>query len=457
MSIEHPGSFYLNRELPEELGLERTISDAVLGEFNVLRGAGGTLYLQKRFLSPDLEIYAKIKLFLGLAAKRHAAICPLFSLSTEELEQGEFELIFEHYLELIPTFNDEAEIWILIFQLLTGLSSLENSGVPYPQLSKRFIYKGLQGYFLLHPFVFPIFLGEVLSIYLNPLVGVSQKRAHHSSKLTNSLQEFQILVISLVSGFPDEAKLAQKKGLFSQALQTIKENYSVYLFYFCSEVLKNAVGFAFLLDFFTSNFNRFPEKFKTFYRNWTEKSGHAHIPRTTSLSKNGQSIVENKMPSLRDLMLKISADENPKPRTHSSVERKSERKKLRIRFQLETASGIAPYKLIEYSDGTTEKQPLTQAEKIKIFGDRFESRRGSFAEAQKKAFGAKQKAKWSLMVSKGDSTLLLNEAEMGIDKPDFEEMKKVVDVNEPLRPSKYHAELNLVKDVSRDRRGAYRT
>ena len=432
---------YMNRALEGMASLDRTVKDSIIGDYNVLSlVTSDELFLQKKYLSTDFDVYSKIEAFLGLIIKRHEHVCDLYSVLTQDMNPGEFELIFRHDSPFNETLKDESDIWVMLYHLSLALSSLEQVGIPYPLLSRYYVLKGDEGYKLMNPFVFPKFLGEVLSIYLNPLIQVSQKKLHHANMIARSLSEFQILTITLISGNINEAEIAERSKVFFKEIDAISKKYSVYLTYFCTEIFKNAKSFSDFAGFFSANVSKLPEKFQIYYRQDRERLNgiSPNLPREVQHLRQPSSDEKArvlKVPSLKELMENISHEAKLPPPQKKTTNNKV---KTRVFLQMPSSPGEQPFKIVEYSDGTKENLPLTTQERQELQERRNDTKRVSFTTSPKKPIEVNFGKHYEFTVEQHSNPMLLYEFEAEENNRHFAELAAIVNVKEPSKPSEYH-------------------
>ena len=445
-------SSFMNRPLEQMAILEQSIKDAIIGDFNILLiPTSEEFFIQKKFSSADFDVFTKIDAFLNLIIKRHHRVCELYSVLTDDMSSGEFELIFRHYPSFTGHFEDETEIWIMIYQLIQGLISLEAVDIPFPCLSRYFVTKDEEGYRLLSPFLFPRFIGEVLLIYLNPLLSMSQKKHHHQEKVEQSLKEFQILILSFISGNTNEDELARRSTTFFAEIENISKRCSVYLIYFIVEIFKSARDFKHLMAFFSANLAKLPQRFQEFYAEEQDRlSGISpNLPRDVQVSRQEPAIPPPqlaKLPSQKEIFDDMAQDIHSNAvQKHPDEPSPAPKVKTRVYYNLQTLPGVLPHKIVEFSDGTSEKLPLSQAERAELEQKSEDSRRASMSRTSRKPFSLSRTRNYELTCEQHGAKTLLFEIEGDAQNTEFESLEKVVNHKDPSNPSEYHA----VQETSR--------
>lgn len=183
-------------------------SDKILGDYEVI------LFPKiddKRFLKQSLNLsyydrFADTEKFTQKLGKECKQLTNFF-LAEENTENPEIiDFLFEYGTQFENPIIKEKHVWKTITQILDALIFLEDEMLHYPCLSRRFVlFQDKYKIKLLNPFAFPEFRQEALSVYLNPLISISKRKAHSLSQIIKNIHDFGLTIITLVAKCSEQA------------------------------------------------------------------------------------------------------------------------------------------------------------------------------------------------------------------------------------------------------------
>ena len=199
-------------------------SDPHLGSFSILRfgkETGGEGIDGERLMSIEFDKFcAEIALlqvldpsefdsftsdtdeFTKLISLKHPAISEFLFVEPKVPEDGTYHLLFEFSPIQPTTPTKEREVWEFLLPLLTALIFLEDRGLHYPYLRKRYVFpsSSTSGVKLLNPHCFPSFLRDLFKIYLNVITSQNEKKQYQTQQIQRNVKEFAIMILAFVEG-----------------------------------------------------------------------------------------------------------------------------------------------------------------------------------------------------------------------------------------------------------------
>lgn len=171
--------------------------------------------------SSDVDEFAKKLL------KNNPGICEFCFVEPNRFDPNLYDLVFEFGDCLNRYFTNEKVIWTFISHMLNGLLFLQNEGFHYPALRKKYtIYQSDKSAFkLLNPHCFSKYIENLIAIYLNSSIGMTEKRNFQNQNIIRNIKEFGIMILSLIKDV-DESHFFKTPTLIKQTLVEFKRNRS---------------------------------------------------------------------------------------------------------------------------------------------------------------------------------------------------------------------------------------
>lgn len=220
-------------------------SDASMGSYRIVKFHinDKELFLLKQLDPSQYDQYTSdVEEFGSKLCRNHPNICEFGFFEPNALDPNIYDLVFEFGDYINTHFQNEKVIWTFITHLLSGLIFLQEEGMHYPILRKRFtVYQSSASVFkLLNPYCFVKFVDNVLGIYLNTQVSTEEKQSFQSTNLQRNVKEFGIMVLSLIKNV-EEASFFKNPSSIKPALMSlsIEHNYSQKLINFLSYAIEN--------------------------------------------------------------------------------------------------------------------------------------------------------------------------------------------------------------------------
>ena len=203
-------------------------SDKSIGAFKIIRFQGfrDELFILK-ILDPNIyDEYSDIPEFTKRLSQTCPAICEFYFIQVNAQNNELYDLLYEFGALLSECFTKEKHAWRFINQTLQGLLFMENTGLHYPLVSKRYIVRtDKKTTKLINPYCFPDFIKEVLQIYLNPQNPVSNRKNYAMGQIANNIKDFGILLCTAVANV-SEYELRTDPMCVVQLLESLSRQFS---------------------------------------------------------------------------------------------------------------------------------------------------------------------------------------------------------------------------------------
>lgn len=449
-------------------------NDQNMGSYRILkfRRENRTLFLSKTLNPAEYDKYSSdVDEFSKKLMRHHQNICEFFFVEVNQRSAETYDLVFEFGDYINTNFQSEKVIWTFIEHILAGLLFLQNEGFHYPIVRKKYtVYQSDRNSFkLLNPFCFPQFLDKVIGLYLNPNIGVSEKKAFQNQSLIRNIKEFGIMILALIKN-QEENFFFKNPSSIRQSLSAFKrENvYSDKLINFLIFTIENRSPMTFLdlkrfisADISPASSDQFQNSYfmnpMQFYHNINQTLLNS-LPSSGSHSnegynfRNASSEHELQVPALKNYSsfqssptLQVSDFSKPAPSFPSK-----KIKRIVVRWVPELSSQKEFY---EFEDGTFEEKQAPGREKAP---SQLESHHDTAPDQKKSLMGhydirpisgrettkAADTSTWNVILY-SDTNLepakLILTANIRNKYNSYENMKSVVNSSDPLKPSIYHA------------------
>lgn len=194
------------------------------------------LLLRKAFDPSAYPETTDTQKFIGRLCSSFPLVCEFLFL--DQLPGSQFELIFAHGPSLDPKPLPEDKLWELALRMINVLMFYESQGTHYPCLDRRYIVVSPNGLCVINPFVFPDYVRDMIKIYLNPMVPMSQKQAFSAQRIQGNLVELgRTILILQTSTVLSIASLANDPGYLAATLAQFSKNVSPNLHQFVELLL----------------------------------------------------------------------------------------------------------------------------------------------------------------------------------------------------------------------------
>lgn len=194
------------------------------------------LLLRKAFDPSAYPESTDTQKFIGRLCSSFPLVCEFLFL--DQMPGSQFELIFAHgpTLDLKPLPEDK--LWELALRMTNVLMFYESQGTHYPCLDRRYIVVSPNGLCVINPFVFPDYVRDMIKIYLNPMVPVSQKQTFSAQRIQGNLMELgRTILILQTSTILNISSLANDPGYLAATLAQFSKNVSPNLYQFVELLL----------------------------------------------------------------------------------------------------------------------------------------------------------------------------------------------------------------------------
>lgn len=453
-------------------------NDQNMGSYRILkfRRENRTLFLSKTLNPAEYDKYSSdVDEFSKKLMRHHQNICEFFFVEVNQRSAETYDLVFEFGDYINTNFQNEKVIWTFIEHILAGLLFLQNEGFHYPIVRKKYtVYQSDRNSFkLLNPFCFPQFLDKVIGLYLNPNIGVSEKKAFQNQSLIRNIKEFGIMILALIKN-QEENFFFKNPSSIRQSLSAFKREsiYSDKLINFLIFTIENRSPMTFLdLQRFISaeispaSSDQFQNSYfmnpMQFYHNINQTLLNS-LPSSGSHSsdgynfRNASSEHELQVPGLKNYAsfqssptLQVSDFSKPTQNFHNK-----KIKRIVIRWVPELS---AQKEFYEFEDGTfEEKHPVGRENNP----SHFDSHNDAAPDQKKSLMGhydirpisgrggvkAPDTSTWNVILY-SDTNLepakLILTANIRNKYNSYDNMRSIINSSDPLKPSIYHA----VEDV----------
>ncbi len=209
-----------------------------------------SLFLSKVINPTQYDNYASdVDEFAKKIMKEHTNICDFAFVEPNRRDANLYDSVFEFGDYINTKFQSENVIWTFINHILAGLLFLQQEGLHYPFLRKKYTtYQSDKNAFkLLNPFCFPAFIDNVIGTYLNMDIGVSEKREFQNKCIMRNIKEFGIMILALVKD-TDEMNFFRNPALIRDLFASFRRDkiYSDKLIDLLSYMIENRSQMTFI-------------------------------------------------------------------------------------------------------------------------------------------------------------------------------------------------------------------
>lgn len=212
--------------------------DKLLGPYAivVINAYPNEVFIRKSLNPAEYNDSIEVNHFVKKLLTTNPAVADFFFVTHKQ--DNNFDLLFEFGPQMAVPFEKEKHVWVFIQTIIEALSFMEKCGMHYPMLSRRYILSPSRKiYKLINPYCFPDFIKEVLSIYMNPMNQISNRKAYSAQQLRRNIAETGILLLSCINPRCDEFQAKKDPNYASQCLNAVSKNYSPALISLVGELI----------------------------------------------------------------------------------------------------------------------------------------------------------------------------------------------------------------------------
>ena len=183
----------------------RIIKDNFLNEHEIISFSFKKieLGLKKVIESKDFQLNWESKTILKYFSQTHPNLTDFYFVTkSKKKEKGNFDMIVEYGVLLYSPLKKEKHVWILIDNIISAMIYLEENGLHYPTIRPDYIIKKhYKHYKLLNPYVFSSMLKDILDIYTNEMIKISERKRYRRERIKMNIRELGCLGIYLMGDF----------------------------------------------------------------------------------------------------------------------------------------------------------------------------------------------------------------------------------------------------------------